>query len=101
VEPTFTPTIPGTDDATPTTAAGMAVGGRVRVVGTEGSGLSLREGPGPNYARVDVALEGEEFEVVEGPEVAGGIEWWRLRDPDGSRRDWWAAGNYLQPVAGP
>jgi len=73
----------------------------VRVAGTEGSGLNLREGPGANYARMDVALEGEVFLVIDGPQASGDTEWWRIRDPDNERRDWWAAGNYLEPIEHP
>jgi hypothetical protein len=95
------PTPPPTEDAVPTVSPGIAIGRYVRVTGTEGSGLSLREGPGANYPRKDVALDGEVFIVVVGPEVAGGSEWWRIRDPDDDARFWWAAGNYLQPIEHP
>lgn len=103
--PTPTPTeAPATEepgDATPTPPADIAIGGYVEVSGTGDSGLSLREGPGANYARVDVASEGEVFTVVEGPETAAGSPWWRIRDPDNEERLWWAIGNYLQPVEHP
>jgi hypothetical protein len=100
-EPTATATLPPTEEIFPTVSPGIAVGRYVRVSGTEGSGLSLREGPGANFARMDVALEGEVFIVIDGPRVAGDAEWWKIRDPDNERRDWWAAGNYLEPVENP
>jgi uncharacterized protein YraI len=71
------------------------------VAGTGDYGLSLREGPGANYARVDVAAEGEVFIVVEGPQTAGGSPWWRIRAPENEERFWWAIGNYLQPIDHP
>jgi hypothetical protein len=104
---TDTPTPTGTaasetpNEATPTASADITIGGYVTVVGTAGYGLSLREGPGANYARMDVAAEEEVFIVVEGPQTAGGSPWWRIRDPDNEERTWWAIGNYLQPVEHP
>lgn len=95
-----TPT-PGETETVPTVSPDIAIGRYVRVTGTEGTGLSLREGPGANYPRTDVALDGELFIVVEGPTVAGETQWWRIRDPDNEERFWWAAGNYLEPVERP
>jgi hypothetical protein len=92
--PTSTPTIPPP-------ASGIAVGRYVQVVNTGGYGLSLREGPGANYARMDVALDGETFVVVDGPTAAGDSEWWKLRDPENEEREWWAAGNFLESVEQP
>ncbi len=82
----------------PTTSPEIAIGRYVRVAGTEGHGLNLREGPGENYARVDVALEGQVFIVVDGPTASGGSEWWKVRDPENEEREWWAVGNFLEPV---
>jgi hypothetical protein len=88
-------------DATPTPSAEIAIGNYVQIAGTEGYGLSLRSGPGENYARMDVASEGETFIVVEGPTTAGGSPWWKIRDPENEERAWWAIGNYLKPVEHP
>jgi hypothetical protein len=71
------------------------------VTGTGGYGLSLREGPGENYARRDVAADGEVFIVVEGPQTAAGSPWWRIRDPENEARTWWAIANYLEPTEHP
>jgi cytoskeletal protein RodZ len=88
-------------EATPTASTDIVIGNYVKVTGTGNYGLSLREGPGPNYARADVAAEGEVFIVVEGPQTAAGSPWWRIRDPENEERFWWAIGNYLQPVEHP
>jgi hypothetical protein len=85
----------------PTPASDIAVGGYVQVAGTGGYGLSLREGPGANYARIDVAADGDIFVVVEGPQTTAGSPWWRIRDPDDDDRVFWAIGNYLEPVEQP
>jgi hypothetical protein len=102
--PSPTPPPTATAEPLPTASPAIAVGDYVQVMGTEGFGLNLREGPGTNYPRVDTADEGEVFVVVEGPTVAGGLPWWRLRAPDdpaGEAQTWWAAGNFLAPVEQP
>jgi hypothetical protein len=99
--PTETMAAEGPDAATPTASADLVIGGYVKVAATGGYGLSLREGPGANYARMDVAAEGEVFIVMEGPRTAAGSPWWRVRDPDNEERTWWAIGNYLQPIEHP
>ena len=90
--------LPLPTESIPTTSPEIAIGRYVRVAGTEGHGLNLREGPGENYARVDVALEGQVFIVVDGPTVSGDSEWWKLRDPENEEREWWAVGNFMEPV---
>nr|HID12650.1 SH3 domain-containing protein [Anaerolineae bacterium] len=101
--PVASPTPPPTETAepTPTISPDIAIGRYVRVADTEGYGLSLRSGPGENYPRMDVALEGEVFIVVDGPTVSGGSEWWKVRDPENEEREWWAIGNFLEPVEHP
>ena len=96
--PMPSPTPQATDEPLPTAMPGIEVGRTIRVFGTGGQGLSLREGPGVEYPRVDVALDGETFLVVDGPTSAGGSEWWKLRDPDNDQRAWWAAANFLEPI---
>lgn len=99
--PSPTPLPTETVEPTPTISPGVAIGRYVQVTGTGGYGLSLRDGPGENYTRMDVALEGEIFIVVDGPTVSGGSEWWKVRDPDNEEREWWAMGNFLEPVEHP
>ena len=88
-------------EPTPTVSAEIQIGGYVQVTGTGAYGLSLRDGPGANYARMDVAADGETFVVVEGPQTVAGEPWWRIRDPDNEARFFWAIGTYLRPVPRP
>ena len=97
--PTATPT--ATPEPLPTTSPDITIGRYVRVTGTGGYGLSLRDGPGETYARMDVALEGEVFVAIEGPQVAGDSQWWKIRDPENEARAWWAVGNFLEPTDHP
>jgi hypothetical protein len=99
ITPTPVPT--QVSEPTPTISPDVAIGRYVKVVGTSGYGLSLRSGPGENYTRMDVALEGEVFIVVDGPTVAGDAEWWKIQDRENVAREWWAVGNFLEPVDQP
>ena len=100
---TATPLPPPTEvsELFPTVSPGIAVGDYVRVTGTGGYGLNLRSGPGEDYARMDVALEGEILLVVDGPTVTGDSEWWKIRDQEDEEREWWAIANFLEPVDHP
>jgi hypothetical protein len=98
---TATPTPTPTEEPLPAAPAGIAIGRYVRVAGTGGYGLNLRAGPGEDYMRMDIALEGEEFLVVDGPVAAGEFVWWKIRDRENSEREWWAAGNFLEPIENP
>jgi hypothetical protein len=60
------------------------------VTGT-GSSLNVREGPSLSQLAVDALADGSVIQLAEGPQVADGIEWWRV---DG--RDGWVAGDYLR-----
>jgi hypothetical protein len=99
--PTATPLSTETAPPVPTTSPDIAIGRYVRVTGTGDVGLSLRAGPGSNYDRMDIASEGEVFIVIDGPKPSGGYDWWMVRDPDNAEREWWAAGNFLEPVEHP
>ena len=88
-------------DGRPTASPEIAVGRHVQVAGTEGAGLNLRSGPGTNYPREDVALEGEVFIVTDGPTVSGGSAWWMIQDLENETRKWWAIANFLEPIEQP
>jgi hypothetical protein len=99
--PTSTTSPTETAEPAPTISPDIAIGRYVRVAGTGGHGLNLRSGPGENYVRMDIALEGEVFIVVDGPTPSGGSEWWKVRDPEDEEREWWAVGNFLEPIEHP
>lgn len=99
--PPPSPTPTPAPEPTPTASPGIAIGRYVRVSGTEGAGVSLRQEPDTGSPRLAIGLEGEVFIVVGGPRVAGGYTWWLIRDPTNEARQGWAVANYLQPVEGP
>lgn len=96
---TFTPTavsvITPTAQATAVAAngGGLAVGSKVKVVGTGGSGLNMRAGAGTGHARVKTLQDGSAVEVIGGPKDANGFTWWQIRDESGTTG--WAASKFL------
>ncbi len=92
------PTPTETPVPTPTASPEIAIGRYVQVSGTEGAGVSLRQEPDVNSARVGIGYEGEVFIVISGPRSFGGYTWWLIRDPADEARQGWAVANYLQPV---
>lgn len=74
------------------------VGTRVRVVGVGLSGLNIRSAPGLGGSQRFLAYDDDEFVLINGPEDADGLEWWRIEDPDDPERQGWAARNYLEAV---
>jgi len=100
---TATPLLPTATDTlapSPTVpAAPIVVGGQVVVIGTEGLGMSFRSGPGAGYERLAIIYDGEQLEVIGGPEEEGGFTWWQLRAAGG--QEGWGVDRYLQGVATP
>jgi len=92
------PTPTETPIPTPTASPEIGVGRYVCVSGTEGAGVSLRQEPDVNSARIAVGYEGDVFIVLDGPRQVGGYTWWLVRDPEDEARRGWAVGNYLEPV---
>jgi hypothetical protein len=71
----------------------------VRISGTDGLDLRFRYGPGTEYVTIRIAEEGEVMRVSDGPQIADGLNWWRLHDAYGNIG--WAAEEFLVPVAPP
>jgi len=68
----------------------------MKVTDTGSLGLRLRTGPGLDYETAGVFDEGAELRVIDGPQTADDIEWWKLESESGEMG--WAAGNFLKPV---
>lgn len=80
-------------------AGPILVGARVVVTGTESFGVSLRDAPGVGSDRLLVIYDGEQLEVIGGPEVLEDLTWWQLRTATGA--EGWAVARYLQGIAAP
>jgi len=69
--------------------------GYMRVRGTKGEGLHLREGPGFASATVYLLPEGTLVKVLGGPVEADGYRWWQLTYEG---LEGWSAEAWLQPL---
>ncbi len=83
------------------TPAIIAVGSQVQVVDVGANGLNIRNNPGLGGTLLFAAPEGTVYEVIEGPTLAGGLTWWRLRDPFSREIVGWGAASYLEVNPGP
>ncbi|NOX60648.1 MAG: hypothetical protein GXP42_01665 [Chloroflexi bacterium] len=93
---TPSPTLRAPASPTPTVGAGVQVGVRVRIVGTEAEGVRFRTGPGVEYVTLAILFDGTELLVVGGPEESSGFTWWRVQDDDGTIG--WIIADVLEPV---
>jgi 3D (Asp-Asp-Asp) domain-containing protein len=71
--------------------------GTAVVLGTDGSGLKVRSGPGPTYDSLGVLPEGTRVQITNGPQSDGDQNWYQVRstDGDGARLRGWVAASYL------
>lgn len=91
--PTLTPFVP-----TPTSAPVLRVDGFAVVTGTDGVVLRARARPGTASQIVTRFREGEQVRILEGPQSADGMEWWRV---EAAGQSGWAAAPFLQALPAP
>lgn len=82
-------------------SAAPQLGDTAYVLGTGGTGVRVRSGPGPSYDIRGVLPEGETVTVDDGPQSDGDLTWYQIRGTDGSgvRIRGWVAGMYLVSTA--
>lgn len=78
---------------------GISIQEFVKIQGTEGVGLRVRDNPGTDSEVVFLANESEVFIVIGGPEEADGILWWELTTPYDETRSGWASADYLVAIS--
>ena len=97
-----TPTSPPTATPVPTVPLELTVGTFAQVTGTEGSGVSLRAGPGTNNARLGIGDEGGFLLILDGPREDENLEdftWWLVQAIDGT--EGWTVQQFLTPSLPP
>ena len=97
--PTFTATaLPTAPVITPTieTQVGIQIGSYVKITGTEGDGLRMRDDPSLNGKIIYLGIEDEIFLVKDGPKDQDGYLWWYLEAPLNETKNGWAVANFLQ-----
>ena len=86
-------------NVTPTLQPGsIGVGVFVQVSGTGGDGLRLRKEPGLSSEMQFLGLDGELFQVGDGPVDQDGYTWWFVVGSYDETRQGWAASNFLEVV---
>jgi hypothetical protein len=79
----------------------IGVGAFVQVSGTDGDGLRLRQGPGLGYEMQFLGLDGELFQIGDGPVEADGYTWWFVIGSYDEARQGWAVADFLALVPAP
>jgi hypothetical protein len=79
----------------------IGIGAFVQVSGTDGDGLRLRQGPGLGYEMQFLGLDGELFQIGDGPVEADGYAWWFVVGSYDETRQGWAAADFLVLVPNP
>jgi 3D (Asp-Asp-Asp) domain-containing protein len=74
-----------------------SLGDSAVVLGTGGSGVKVRSGPGLSYNILGVVSEGTRVNVLNGPQSDGDQNWYQIQSNDGAggRVRGWAAAMYL------
>lgn len=101
--PTPTTTPEGQDGAIPPSPppGDIFTGISVQISGTGGDGLRLRTEPGLKGEIKYLGLEGEIFQVEDGPQMVDGYTWWFLVAPYDETVRGWAVSNYLRVIESP
>ena len=104
--PTFTPGPEATPESSsgagtnvPTSSIGK--GSYVKVSGTAGTGLRLRDQPGLKGKVLLLGTEAEVFKIEDGPIDIDGYTWWYLVGPFDPDRKGWGVADYLVSVEAP
>jgi hypothetical protein len=98
VTPIISPTQP-MQDATPNGT--FTIGAYVEIAGTGGDGLRLRADPGLSGMVRFLAIDGEVFQVMDGPLQVDGFTWWLLQALYNPSVQGWAVDNFLIVVQNP
>jgi hypothetical protein len=91
------------DEAVPSATATIDVrlqnfskGLKVKIHGTGGDGLRIHQDPGENSPTIYLASEGDLFSIEDGPTLAGGYIWWKIKSLLNEKMNGWAAEDFLQ-----
>jgi len=79
----------------------ITVGTYVQITGTGGDGLRLRSEPGLSGMVRFLAIDGEVFQVMDGPIELDGYTWWLLQAPYDPNVQGWAVADFMIVVQNP
>ncbi len=78
---------------------GFTTGAYVKIVNTQGSGLKIRPEPGTAGIPLFIAMDGELYMIMDGPQDQDGYIWWKLRSVEDETKEGWGAANYFELAA--
>lgn len=79
----------------------LTVGAYVQITGTGGDGLRLRSDAGLSGTVRFLAIDGEVFQVLDGPQEVDGYSWWLLQAPYDPNVEGWAVDDFFVVVQNP
>lgn len=77
----------------------ITIGGYVEVFDTGGDGLNVRSEPDTSADKLGKFSDGTVLRVKDGPEEAGGYQWWQVEDEKGLVG--WCAADWLRAIVKP
>jgi hypothetical protein len=87
---------PSTPVSPPATVPPSSAGERLRVIGTDGAGVTLRGAPSTAAERIGTVAEGAVVEAIGDAQQNEGRTWRNVRDPQA--REGWVAADFLAPA---
>ena len=67
----------------------------VKIIGTGGDGLRIRAFAGLEETPMFLGAEGEEFKIIDGPEIFDSAIWWKIQSVENPSKTGWAVQDYL------
>ena len=80
---------------TPNLPGVFSVGMHVQIYMTGGDGLRIRSIAGFDGTPMFLGSEGENFEILEGPEIIDSTIWWKIASVSNPKKTGWAVQDYL------
>jgi len=80
---------------TPNLPGVFSTGMVVHIFQTGGDGLKIRSFAGLEGIPVYLGFEGEEFEIIAGPEIVDSKIWWKIVSISDAKKSGWAVQEYL------
>lgn len=67
----------------------------IYIKGTGGDGLRLHDVAGQNSSTLYIAAEGEDYTIIDGPDLKDGFVWWRIRNNENGEIIGWAVQDFM------
>jgi len=78
---------------------GFSIGAYVTIEKTQGAGLKIRPNPGTGGETSFIAMDGDLFVIIDGPDERNGYSWWKLQGFEDKSLVGWGASDYFSLIA--